>query len=276
MTLMAQEYPAPPGRVLTIGEVAELTGVPSATLRSWEERFGFPVPQRSAGGQRRYTEGQVDQVRRVLAERARGLALGPAIALLAEEVEARSVFADLRAAHPHVDVLTVGVRVMNALTYAIEDECLAHATRPLLLGCFQSVGSYERASTRWNELARRARRAVVLSDFDLTDGQAAPERVALPSHSPLLNEWGLVCDDEALSVALVGWERPAQGGRRVFEALVTVESDVVRDAAARYAQAARRSGLPDAEALVVAGAPAALEERRSMSLLRRFATYADA
>src|SRR5689334_3559861 len=119
-----------PGLSLTIGEVETRTGVPTATLRSWEQRFGFPTPLRSAGGQRRYSEEQVEQVIRVLDERARGLALPAAIALVTGADTRRSAFADLRAAHPHLDVVTVSVRVMNALTFAIEDECQAHASRP--------------------------------------------------------------------------------------------------------------------------------------------------
>ena len=42
---------------LSIGELARRTGVPAATLRSWEDRYGFPRPQRLGGGHRRYAEG---------------------------------------------------------------------------------------------------------------------------------------------------------------------------------------------------------------------------
>ena len=42
---------------LSIGELARQTGVPVATLRSWEGRYGFPRPQRLAGGHRRYEQG---------------------------------------------------------------------------------------------------------------------------------------------------------------------------------------------------------------------------
>lgn len=267
-----------PGTPLTIGEVEARTGVPTATLRSWEQRFGFPAPDRSAGGQRRYSEDQVDLVRRVVAERSRGLGLAAAVARVVGTDTERSAFADLREAHPHLDVLTVGVRTMNALTFAIEDECLAHASRPVLLGCFQSPRSFALAGRRWRELARRAERAVVLSSFDETDTAAdGPERAALPPDSPLLNEWGLVCQDAELTVALVAWERlPAgRGGPRVFEAVISIEPDVVRDAAARYAQAARDAGLPEPDRLVPADTTPEADPRRTMSLLRRFATYAD-
>lgn len=44
---------------LSIGELAKRTGVPAPTLRSWEDRCGFPRPRRLAGGHRRYDEGDI-------------------------------------------------------------------------------------------------------------------------------------------------------------------------------------------------------------------------
>lgn len=44
---------------LTIRQVTEQTGVPAATLRAWERRYGFPVPQRTTGGHRRYSATDV-------------------------------------------------------------------------------------------------------------------------------------------------------------------------------------------------------------------------
>jgi DICT domain-containing protein len=166
---------------------------------------------------------------------------------------------------------------MNALTYAIEDECLAHARRPVLLGCFQSVGSFRRVGRRWRELGRGAERAVVLSDFDRTLAEGVPEQAALPPDSPLLNEWGLVCVDPDLSVVLVGWERPRASTAlpRVFEAVVSIEPDVVRDAALRYAHAAGQAGLPETDRLAPGGPSSEADPHRTMSLLRRFATYSD-
>ena len=45
---------------LTIGDLAARTGVPIATIRSWESRYGFPIPSRAPGGHRRYVEGDGD------------------------------------------------------------------------------------------------------------------------------------------------------------------------------------------------------------------------
>lgn len=47
---------------------AELLGVTPSILRGWEERFGYPKPHRSEGGQRRYDIAQLESLRRALLE----------------------------------------------------------------------------------------------------------------------------------------------------------------------------------------------------------------
>lgn len=68
--------------VYSIGAVSRMLGVPAQTLRSWEERYGQIVPERSPGGQRLYSRDQVDQLRFVVAELDRGLQPGDAHRLL--------------------------------------------------------------------------------------------------------------------------------------------------------------------------------------------------
>lgn len=43
----------------SIAAVSKLTGISCHTLRVWERRYGFPVPERSASGHRRYSRSQV-------------------------------------------------------------------------------------------------------------------------------------------------------------------------------------------------------------------------
>ena len=45
---------------------AELLGVSTNTLRSWERRFGFPLPARTAGGHRHYELEELEALRRAL------------------------------------------------------------------------------------------------------------------------------------------------------------------------------------------------------------------
>jgi DNA-binding transcriptional MerR regulator len=47
------------GPLFGIGSVAEITGVPEATLRVWERRYRFPQAIRDAAGRRLYTQAQV-------------------------------------------------------------------------------------------------------------------------------------------------------------------------------------------------------------------------
>lgn len=48
-----------------INVAAELCGVPAATLRAWERRYGVPVPRRTASAYRLYTSEDVELVRRM-------------------------------------------------------------------------------------------------------------------------------------------------------------------------------------------------------------------
>jgi DNA-binding transcriptional MerR regulator len=75
------------GRPLfSIGAVSRMVDLSSATIRTWETRYGLIVPQRSGGGQRLYSRDQVDQLRFVKAEIAQGRRPGEAHRLLAERV----------------------------------------------------------------------------------------------------------------------------------------------------------------------------------------------
>ncbi|MEJ7742488.1 MAG: MerR family transcriptional regulator [Nocardioidaceae bacterium] len=68
---------------LTIGDLAERTGLQPATLRTWESRHGFPVAKRRDSGHRRYGEGDVELVRQVIRRRDSGVRLEVAIAEVA-------------------------------------------------------------------------------------------------------------------------------------------------------------------------------------------------
>jgi len=65
--------------VYTIRQVAEMTGVPDNTIRSWERRFGIPRPDRSGSNQRRYRQRDIDMIRSIQAARERGRTMEQAI-----------------------------------------------------------------------------------------------------------------------------------------------------------------------------------------------------
>ncbi len=48
---------------LSIGDVERDTGLSKDTLRVWERRYGFPLPERDGNGERRYAPDQVQRLR---------------------------------------------------------------------------------------------------------------------------------------------------------------------------------------------------------------------
>ena len=70
-----------------------MLGIPAATIRNWEERYGTIVPERSPGGHRLYSRDQIEQLRFIAAEVSRGLSAADAHRLLADHGEAGQSFA---------------------------------------------------------------------------------------------------------------------------------------------------------------------------------------
>src|SRR5215207_1425606 len=64
-----------------------MLGIPAATIRNWEERYAVIVPERSPGGHRLYSRDQVEQLRFIATEAARGLSAADAHRLLSEQRE---------------------------------------------------------------------------------------------------------------------------------------------------------------------------------------------
>lgn len=58
--------------------VAELTGVPAATLRAWERRYGIPQPSRSESAYRLYSARDVEMVRQLRDLCANGVSISQA------------------------------------------------------------------------------------------------------------------------------------------------------------------------------------------------------
>jgi DNA-binding transcriptional MerR regulator len=77
--------------IYSIGAVERMIGIPAATMRNWEQRYGLITPVRSPGGHRLYTERQVEQLRFLKRELARGLTPAAAHRLLAEETSSQPV-----------------------------------------------------------------------------------------------------------------------------------------------------------------------------------------
>jgi DNA-binding transcriptional MerR regulator len=70
--------------IYSIGAVARMLGVSQPAIRSWEDRYGLIVAERSEGGRRLYTRDQLDQLRFVKERLDEGLSAADAHRLLAE------------------------------------------------------------------------------------------------------------------------------------------------------------------------------------------------
>jgi len=67
---------------LNIAAFARRTGVPPDTIRKWEQRYGVLRPERTTGGQRRYSEEDVARVEWLKARLGEGYRIREAAALL--------------------------------------------------------------------------------------------------------------------------------------------------------------------------------------------------
>lgn len=84
---------------LNIAVLSRRTGVPADTLRKWEQRYGVLKPDRTVGGQRRYSELDVARIEWLQERLAEGFRIGEAASLLGgAQLEAPRAPADLRQA----------------------------------------------------------------------------------------------------------------------------------------------------------------------------------
>ena len=122
---------------LNIAALTRRTGVPADTIRKWEQRYGVLRPERTAGGQRRYTESDVARVEWLKARLAEGYRIGEAASLLgtagvattsAEEL--REAFVDAAAA---TDVSALASIVEQALTIDPLEQAFVDVLAPALV-----------------------------------------------------------------------------------------------------------------------------------------------
>jgi methanogenic corrinoid protein MtbC1 len=126
---------------LNIAALAQRTGVPPDTLRKWEQRYRILQPDRTAGGQRRYSERDVARVQWLRERLDEGYRIGEAATLLGTVGgdPARSPRDHLHALLDSLDrgdSAEIGLRLDQAFALLDVDETLDAVVRPLL----QSVG----------------------------------------------------------------------------------------------------------------------------------------
>jgi DICT domain-containing protein len=255
---------------LAISDVAEQTGIAAGTIRMWEQRYGFPVPGRTASGYRRYSVEDVEALKRVAALRRRGLSV-PAAIQRAQETGSLSgrpsIYAAVAEAGHDVRPQILRKTTLIALSRAIEHEALAHAAAPVLFGAFQRERFYRHVERRYQRLAMLADAAFVFADFaEPRVPENGPIEVPVGPQDALANEWAVIIDAPGYAACLLGWEHPAAepavDGERRFEAIWTLDPRATRRAA-QVAVALASREVPEEGGRVeamLADRPLAIEE----------------
>jgi MerR family transcriptional regulator, light-induced transcriptional regulator len=276
---------------LAIRDVAERTGIAAGTIRMWEQRYGFPEPERTSAGYRLYSEGDVDALRRVVALRESGLSVPAAVERARSTdmaTDRPSLFGALTGGDLPVSSRVLTKRTLLAISRAMEEETIASAAAPVMFGAFQREHNYRAVEHRYRAIARTADAVVVFADFARLDGgHAAPVEVPLEAGDALGNEWAVVVDAPGYAACLLAWEQPgvtepgsARDLDRRFEAIWTVDPVATRRAAEVAAQLVGRSAPEDQERLtaMLDGRPLALEQPAPAltSLTNRLVAYLEA
>ena len=66
--------------------VLKETGITADTLRAWERRYGLPMPQRTEGGHRLYSERDIHTIKWLMARQSEGLSISRAVDLWNEQI----------------------------------------------------------------------------------------------------------------------------------------------------------------------------------------------
>jgi len=82
--------------VYNLKVVLQETGIKPDVLRAWERRYGLPMPQRSAGGHRLYSQHDIAIIKWLIARQHEGLSISSAVELFREqEASSRNPLEDI-------------------------------------------------------------------------------------------------------------------------------------------------------------------------------------
>lgn len=201
---------------LTIDQVSRIVGVPTPTIRSWERRHQVPVVSRTSGGHRRYTNEQLDALRRMRDLVAQGIRPVNAAARIKSEdaTSAESLIEALLQASQEFKPDTIG----GTLDAAQQALGLGRTVDDVLLPALRQIGqrwesgwvdvSHEHLATyaihRW--LSKLNRTSLPLAHFQpivLCCGPRDDHTLGLEALGALLGERGLDC-------RLLGARTPAE------------------------------------------------------------------
>jgi DNA-binding transcriptional MerR regulator len=254
-------------RGLNIAALAQRTGVAPDTLRKWEQRYGILQPERTPGGQRRYSERDVARVEWLRARLTEGYRIGEAALLLgkADRPAARtpSEHVDaILAAATDGDVGEIGVRLDQAFALHKLESVFAEVIEPLLreVGKRWQAGELDVAQEHLVSEAVRARLGHLVGDSGGgVRGAAVLACAPNERHELGLMMLAIALRNDGWQVAYVGADTPLDDAlalaRRLSASLLGI-SLAQKDRVAELQAALAESELPDGVALVVGGAGA--------------------
>jgi methanogenic corrinoid protein MtbC1 len=113
--------------MLSIGDLARVTGIPVNTLRTWEQRYGFPQPVRKPSGHRLYPVSTAARLTRIAAALARGFRAAQVLA--ASDGELDQLLETAAASSPAAPPAAVAIDDLLRLVERMEAEPLSRALR---------------------------------------------------------------------------------------------------------------------------------------------------
>ena len=247
-------------QTLNISALSQRTGVPADTLRKWEQRYGVLQPDRTAGGQRRYSELDVARVEWLGERLAEGFRIGEAAALLGgATLEAARTPADLRRelyeAASRADLESLHALLDQAFTIFPLEQALSRILEPLLqrVGEGWASGELSVAQEHLVSAAIRARLERLLADArGGVRGVAVLACVPGELHELGLLMLGALLRADGWQVAYLGANAPlddAFGMAERLDAPLVCLSVTMREHAAQLA----KTGVPAGSTLVLGG-----------------------
>jgi MerR family transcriptional regulator, light-induced transcriptional regulator len=255
---------------LNIAALAQRTGVAPDTLRKWEQRYGILQPERTSGGQRRYSERDVARVEWLRARLGEGYRIGEAAQLLGNtDVAAartpREHVDAILAATARDDVGEIGVRLDQSFALHPLDSVLTDVIEPLLheVGRRWQTGELSVAQEHLVSASVRARLGHLVGDA----GGGVRGSVVLACAPNERHELGLMTLAIALrndgwQVAYVGADTPLTDAfalaQRLSASMLGI-SLALKERAPELEAELEQTGRPDGVEFVLGGAGATRE-----------------
>jgi DNA-binding transcriptional MerR regulator len=144
----------PDAYMITIGAAARQTGIPAATLRKWESRYGFPVPVRTAGDQRAFRASDLDALIEISRRMATGQRAGVAIRAVKMGLQQSLPDTTLASAAGYIQEVSLAIDLLLQNDLQAFEGCLArHLARhgAAVFACDLAIPLIEAVGNLWEQ-----------------------------------------------------------------------------------------------------------------------------